>query len=230
MILRSRGREVTRLEALSDGVFALSATLLVVSLEVPDTYSELLQELSGFAVFGLSFGALILIWSVHNGFFRRYGLQDGWTTFWNSVLLFVVLFYVYPLKFVAHGIAHFVFRLGPAASGVTDPPSPGEAGFLFILYGAGFVAIFLCVSFLYRHAHRRREALELSPDEIEEAAFYTRHYLIFVLVGFVSMGLAAAGVGLRFGFPGWIYGMIGPLAWWHAARSRKRPGLESAET
>ena len=30
----------------------------------------------------------------------RYGLQDAWTIFLNSLLLFVVLFYVYPLKFL----------------------------------------------------------------------------------------------------------------------------------
>ena len=40
------------------------------------------------------------IWHQHNLFFRRYGLQDAWTTFLNCVLLFVVLFYVFPLKFL----------------------------------------------------------------------------------------------------------------------------------
>ena len=32
--------------------------------------------------------------------FRRYGLHDGYTRFMNSLLLFVMLFYVYPLKFL----------------------------------------------------------------------------------------------------------------------------------
>ena len=45
--------------------------------------------------------ALVLIWSVHNAFFRRYGLDDGLTVVLNTAQLFVVLFYVYPLKFMA---------------------------------------------------------------------------------------------------------------------------------
>jgi uncharacterized membrane protein len=76
MILRERGRAISRLEAFSDAVFAFSATLLVVSLEVPRTYPELAAGLKGFVAFGLSFAALILIWAVHNGFFRRYGLSS----------------------------------------------------------------------------------------------------------------------------------------------------------
>ena len=72
-------RDVTRLETLSDGVFAFSATLLVVSLEVPRRFTELVANLYGFIAFGLTFTALILIWSAHRGFFRRHQLADGWT-------------------------------------------------------------------------------------------------------------------------------------------------------
>jgi uncharacterized membrane protein len=222
MILRARGREVTRLEALSDGIFAFSATLLVVSLEVPRTFAQLLDELSGFVAFGLSFGALILIWSVHNGFFRRYGLQDGWTTLLNGCLLFVVLFYVYPLKFMSHGFAQSVLRLDGGGEGYRISIQGREMNHLFMLYGAGFVAIFACVTLLYGHAYRRRDALELTGEERREAAFYSRHYFLFVLVGLVSVGLAAIGAGIRFGFPGWIYGAIGPLCWAHAVWTRRR--------
>ena len=74
-----RNREISRLEALSDGVFAFAATLLVVSLEVPRTVSELSAELFGFVGFAISFGALMLIWAVHNAYFRRYAIDDGWT-------------------------------------------------------------------------------------------------------------------------------------------------------
>jgi uncharacterized membrane protein len=222
VILRTRGRDITRLEAFSDGVFALSATLLVVSLEVPRTVPDLMHALSGFAAFALSFGALILIWGVHNGFFRRYGLQDAWTTFLNACLLFVVLFYTYPLKFVASGFARSVFRIDDASGGSRLIGSTREMATLFMLYSGGFVAIFVCVSLLYLHAHRRREALDLDPGEIFEARFYAAHYTIFALVGCLSIAVAATGIGVRAGLPGWIYAMIGPLTWWHGAWSSKR--------
>src|SRR5262249_22278558 len=96
-----RERPITRLESFSDGVFAISATLLVVSLEVPHSFAELEHSLSGFIAFALSFTMLVHIWAVHNGFFRRFGEQDGWTVTLNAALLFVVLFYVYPLKYLA---------------------------------------------------------------------------------------------------------------------------------
>jgi uncharacterized membrane protein len=91
-------KEVSRIEAFSDAVFALSATLLVVSLEVPHSFSDLVNSLYGFIAFASSFAMLIFIWSQHNAFFRRYNMRDGATILWNSILLFVILFYVYPLN------------------------------------------------------------------------------------------------------------------------------------
>ena len=41
-----------------------------------------------------------LIWKEHHRFFSRYGFADTKTSFLNAVLLFVVLLYVYPLKFL----------------------------------------------------------------------------------------------------------------------------------
>jgi uncharacterized membrane protein len=50
---RWRGGEITRLEGFSDAVFAFALTLLVVSLEVPHTFDELLDTIRGFPAFGI---------------------------------------------------------------------------------------------------------------------------------------------------------------------------------
>src|SRR5688572_19780234 len=97
---RVRGREVSRVEAFSDVVFGFALTLIVVSLEVPQTYKELVQIMRGFPAFAICFAILTWVWHCHHTFFRRYALTDEYTIFLNTVLLFLVLFYTYPLKFI----------------------------------------------------------------------------------------------------------------------------------
>src|SRR6266571_6396477 len=97
---RWRSHEISRTESLSDAVFGFAITLLVVSLEVPKTFGELMQTMRGFGAFAISFTLLFMVWFNQYKFFRRYGLQDNLTVCLNAILLFVVLFYVYPLKFL----------------------------------------------------------------------------------------------------------------------------------
>ena len=86
--LRWRGHEVSRLEGFSDTVFAFALTLLVVALEVPRSPEKLMGLMMGFPAFACCFALLIWIWWEHNTFFRRFGLQDGYTVTLNAALLF----------------------------------------------------------------------------------------------------------------------------------------------
>src|SRR4030095_14691309 len=90
-MLPKRTHEISRLEAFSDAVFAFALTLLVVSLEVPKSYAQLMNLMSVFPAFACCFGVLLWIWYEHNLFFRRYGLQDPYTVVLNGALLFVVM-------------------------------------------------------------------------------------------------------------------------------------------
>src|SRR5262249_35978713 len=110
-LYRWRGTEVTRLEGFSDAAFGFALTLLVVSLEVPRNVDDLTRAMRGFLAFAICFAMLVNVWEKHYRFFRRFGLQDGATLALNGALLFVVLFYVYPLKFVMTSfIDSLVFR------------------------------------------------------------------------------------------------------------------------
>src|SRR4051812_18684837 len=141
---RWRGTEITRLEALSDAVFGFAITLLVVSLQVPDTFTEMLGLLRGLPAFAASFALLFLVWLNQHHWFRRYGLEDGTTTCLNAILLFVILFFVYPLKFVFQIV--IVMILGPAwfpDSGRVHGAvlEAGQQPLMMVVFGAGYVAV-----------------------------------------------------------------------------------------
>src|SRR5580658_1192662 len=133
---RWRGGEITRLEAFCDVVFGFALTLLVVSLEVPRNYSEMMTAMRGFLPFAVCFAQLVMIWLAHYRFSRRYGLEDPYTVLLNVVLLFLVLFYVYPLK--------FVFTMLFAEIMGTDAVNLGwhEASVLMRIYAIGFASVF----------------------------------------------------------------------------------------
>src|ERR1051325_5959710 len=88
-----RGQNPGRLESFSDCTFSFALTLLVITLEVPKSYEQLLDTLPGFFSFVACFAVLTSLWHRHVSFFRRYGLRDTATVALNTALLAVVLFF-----------------------------------------------------------------------------------------------------------------------------------------
>ena len=190
-----------RLESFSDGVFAFAATLLVVSFEVPDNFDTLKDLLIQFVSFGLSFLALVLIWIVHYNYYRKINRIDYVIIAINMLLLFVILFYIYPMKFIANMI-----------TGKSSVSSADELSLLFTIYGFGFALIFSCIAFLYNYSAK------LEPELSTYLKFYRTHFLLYVVVGIVSIGLAQLHVGLQYGVPGFVFALLGPLAALHSKK------------
>ncbi len=180
---RMRGREVTRLEGFSDAVFGFALTLLVVSLDVPKTYADLVAVMAGFPAFALCFLFLALIWNSHYQYCRRYGLDDGFTRFLTCVMLFLVLFYVYPLKF----LFNFTITIGVANASALPSMTGPQFSNLLVIYGLGFSAVYFALGLLYLHAYRLREKLDLTALE----KFDTRNHL-FRFAALIAIGLLAA--------------------------------------
>ena len=161
----------------------------MVSLEVPHTFDELMDTMRGFVAFGVCFAILVQVWFYHYRYFRRYGLQDGITVVLNAALLFVVLFYVYPLKFL------FTMLIGSITGGATvggrtvmeSMIGPHEVPMLMTIYGLGFAAVFGILATLYWNAYRQGGELELDPYE----TLLTQHSL-FENVGVGCIGLISA--------------------------------------
>jgi len=180
---RNRAHEVSRVEAFSDVIFGFAISLLVVSLEAPKTYAQMLEMLRGFLPFAICFWLFIDIWFEHHAFFKRYALQDQPTMFLNTVLLFVLLFYVYPLKYM-----FTLFAQGIMGEQVELPP--GGQRFLFTIYGIGVTAVFWLLAALYAHAWRRRESLALNAVEQIDTLERVYDNLSMGAFGIISIAIA----------------------------------------
>jgi len=229
---RLRGHEIQRIEGFSDAVLAFAMTLLVVSLEVPRTFAELLETMSGFVAFALAFALLLRIWFLQYQWFRRYGLEDGFVITLNGALLFVVLFFVYPLKFLfGFLVKNFTGQetrvLMPDGS-LHPAIAENEMRTLMIVYGLGYIALFGAFWLLYNHAWRRRDQLDLNALErydtlstMQEAA--------------INLGVAALSVLIAFfadyhlaGLAGLTYMLLAPVMTIYGTwRGRGRTKLEA---
>lgn len=212
---RWRSHEISRTEGLSDAVFGFAITLLVVSLEVPRTFSELMYAMRGFGAFAICFTLLFIVWFNQYKFFRRYGLEDGTTLVLNAVLLFVVLFYVYPLKFLFTLIVNMFMGGGgqhTLPSGVVEQLIENSDQFatLMIIFGAGYVAVFAVFVLLYWHAYRRRSLLALNELEVFDTRVDIQESALNVAIGTVSITLAALGRARLAGVAGMSY-MLCPI-------------------
>jgi uncharacterized membrane protein len=210
-----RGEEVSRIEGLADAVFGFALTLLVVSLEVPNTFDELLATMRGFFAFAISGWLLYSVWFDHYMFFRRYGLQDNVTINMSAVLLFVVLFYVYPLKFLFTALIDellgFSTQVGSSTGDVVETIRPEQWPLLIVLFGVGFVVVQLVFFLLYWRAYALREVLKLDAYEASITRQEIQGYLLLAGVGLTSIAVALLGGEEASSLAGWVYLLIWPL-------------------
>ena len=219
---RLRGVELARIDAFSDVVFGFALTLLVVSLEVPKTYPELLVTLHGFVPFAISFLLLMLVWYAHYCYFRRFGTHDEGTIVVNALLLFVILFYVYPLKFLFSFVAMTV-------SDHTDVfTEVHQLAHLMVIYGVGFMAIYGLLAALYLNGYRQRDALALTPLERLLTRYYIAEAIGAALIGLLSCLVALLLPPRSAGMAGYIYMLIWPLNTITGKRSRSQAKLLKA--
>ena len=210
-LFRWRGGDVSRVESLSDGVFAFALALIVVSLTVPVRYSELWLTVKEFPVFAVCFAILMFVWYEHYLFFRRYGLEDGPTVALNTALLFLVLFYVVPLRFTFWWLIGGLLGLdvSSAFEGLEGAELREARKTMMILFSAGWTAVYGL--FLLLHLHARRVADQLELDELERYLTTTSitGNLTMMGIGFASLALT---IWVQPGFGGVIFFLTGPLA------------------
>jgi hypothetical protein len=139
-----------------------------------------------------------MIWNHHYVYSRRFGLEDGFVRLLTCSLLFVVLLYVYPLKFLFN-----LFINGIILGGKGGEMTHADAAELFVIYGLGFAAIYLAFAALYLHAWRRRGELELNEIEMLDT-----RWEIYAMLCHSAVGIASALVALmieKVGLAGFVY-------------------------
>ncbi|WP_448702922.1 TMEM175 family protein [Mucilaginibacter sp. AW1-3] len=218
--IKWRSHEPTRLETFSDGVFAFALTLIIVSVEVPKTFTDLLDMMMGVVSFAICFAFLFNVWNMQNKFFRRYGLADNYTILLNAILLFVSLIYVYPLKFLTSLIStddYFVEHGERVAKITTEQVGP-----LMIIYAAGLSIIYFLFFLMYRNAKSQALELHLTPSELFETNSFAYANLIAGVIGVLSIIAALILPTGKAGNAGFVFFLLGPAySVWYAYRGKK---------
>lgn len=228
---RYRGIEQSRIETFSDAVFALAITLMVISTETPSSVSELKRFVFDLIPFGLCMGFMLYIWWEHFVFFIRYGLKNSRIVMMNGILLFLVLFYVYPLKFLAKFLVILYTVMISNVLGfetslrneLATMISYNDMPVLMIIYGLGAGAIFTTSAWLYKYALKKKSELDL--NEIEVFDTRTSIYVQLIMASVPLFSALFSIIFFKFSWVGIISGflyMAYPLLFWFFARSRNK--------
>lgn len=228
---RFRGEEPGRLENLSDGVFALAITLLLISTSAPNSFEQIKRFVWELLPFSACIVLIVLIWHEHFVFYYRYGMRNTTVIVWNTLFLIIVLFYVYPLKFLCKFLLFILLgklfneqSLLIEVSQMLDKQSTAD---LMIIYGVGASSIFLVLMFMYRYALKNALLLDLSKIEEFDTRTSMKSNLLMAAVPLLSVALAVIFrhheyVGSIAGFTYFLYTPIMTVFHQRMYKRRKR--------
>ena len=167
-----------RLEAFSDGVFAVAITLLVLEIDVPagnDLWHDLGDEWPSFAAFFVSFWVIGIIWVNHHGVLDHLQRADRGVLYLNLLVLMTVVFIPFSTALLAEHLK----------SGADEEVAA-------FVYSAAFFAMGLAFGCLWTYIVSRRERLgvELTERQIRRTtlAFMIGNpfYAAALVVAFIS--------------------------------------------
>jgi len=173
-------KETARVEAFSDGVFAIAITLLVLELHVPRGLDPaglrraLLEEWPSYVAFLTSFLTIGIMWVNHHRIFGLLRRVDHTTLVLNGLVLLGVSVVPFPTSLVADYLG-----------------TPG-ARIAVVTYAAVAVYISLAFTWLWRHISSSRRTPSLMRVALDDSAVRTLHaqYRLGPLTYPLLLGLA----------------------------------------
>ncbi len=192
-----------RLEAFSDGVFAIAITLLVLELNVPEgdhLWHQLRDEWPSFAAFFVSFWVIGIIWVNHHGVLDHLARADRGVLYLNLLLLFTVVFIPFPTALLADHLK-----------------SGEDESVAAVVYSAAFVAMSVAYGLLWTYITNRKELLgvQLTDEEIKHISrrFLIGNplYVVQLIVAFISPAVVLV-INAALAVYYMVAGMRSPLA------------------
>jgi uncharacterized membrane protein len=180
----SESKETARMEAFSDGVFAVAITLLVLDIKVPtmpltnpnvSLSHEMLAQWPTYVAFITSFLTILVMWINHHRIFGLINRSDDRFMLLNGVVLLSVTLFPFVTSLVAAYIGH-----------------PGQR-LATLIYAGASVVLATCFQLLWRYASADGRLLAHNHDSkaalgITRSYRYGPHvYLAVFLVGFVNV-------------------------------------------
>jgi uncharacterized membrane protein len=190
-----------RLEAFSDGVFAVAITLLVLEIDVPEgdhLWHKLGDEWPSFASFLVSFWVIGIIWVNHHGVIDHLKRTDRGVLYLNLLVLMSVVLIPFATALMAEHL------------NTTEDENAAAA-----VYAISFVLMAISFGVLWEYITRHREKLgvELTDEEVR------RRSLAFQ----IGNPLYAIAVGVAFISPAAVLVIIGALAVYYMVAGMRSP-------
>jgi TMEM175 potassium channel family protein len=193
-----------RLEAFSDGVFAVAITLLVLEINVPggdELWHDLGEEWPSFAAFFVSFWVIGIIWVNHHGVVDHLKRVNRGVLYLNLLVLMTVVFIPFSTALLAEHLK----------SGADEEVAA-------FVYSLAFLAMGLAFGCLWTYITRHRDELgvELTDEQI-------RHTSITFLIGnpFYAVALAVAFIS-----PAVVLVINGALTLYYMVAGMRSPALK----
>jgi uncharacterized membrane protein len=177
-----------RLEAFSDGVFAIAITLLVLELSVSADAGEhllhsILHEWPSYLAYVTSFLTIGVIWLQHSGITAALRRADATLYRLNLLVLLLASFLPFPTKLAGEFI------------GETDPERVAV-----VFYGLTLLALDLALTVFVRYAAEQRRLVkdEVEAEAVEAALAHQPSFLLYGVATGVAFLLPTVAVALYF--------------------------------